>query len=682
MDKYTIKLDRSVLKQLGSQLYGDTPSVIAELVANSYDADANNVWITVDTTQNNIFVEDDGKGMTAHDINDSFLNIGYDKRTGQSETGLGRKIMGRKGIGKLAAFSLTNRVVVYSIKKDQKCGCILDFKRITSGDEPQAIQPNDIYFQEERLSATKTGTRLELLNVKKRVALSYRFIVNKLIRTFDVNDDNFTIHIRKQNTEFSTLRRSSLDFFSIMDTILVIGHKHIEKMNAVQNNNIPNEYKICCTYEDFLQSQKTTSRNKLRQFPYEIEVEDANGNDTTAPFTINGWLGTVSTLPKLKELTEAFVSGSNDDADQITISDNRISLYARGKLGEYDILSKVKNNRNSEAYVIGEFFVDIFEDDSLADMAISNRRGYDEGDNRYIETIKIVKRLLGYIVEQKDRVSKKQNDDQEEREIAEIKEQLLMKSKTKEIFESSLTDEERMIIQGENLQFTRAVTQSKATKKVFISHNSQMKIYGQFIVDVLESYGIDVCSTIIFTSDRRLGVPQGKDIYDYLKECFRDELLVIFIFSKAFYDSNVCISEAGAAWATNQNCLNAIVDISFGDVEKPSNNSLSSLKLYNLHDPDQQITLLEFFETIITVGLNSTVDREKLRKSIKEKIDSEKYNDSVINTPPVFVPARKFLPTPVCPECKNEMKIEMINGELVFICMNVSCKKTIPLHIN
>lgn len=680
MDEYTIKLDRSVLKQLGSQLYGDTPSVIAELVANSYDADANNVWITVDTIQNNIFVEDDGKGMTAQDINDSFLNIGYDKRTDQSVTSLGRKIMGRKGIGKLAAFSLTNCVVVCSAKNDQKCGCILDFKKITSGGEPLAIQPDDICFQEERLSKLKTGTRIELHNVKKRVALSYRFIVNKLIRTFDVNDDNFSIHIRKQNTEFSTLRRSSLDFFSIMDTILVIGSEHTQKMNAVKENGIPDEYKICHTYEDFLYSQKPASRNKLKPFPYEIEVEDANGNDTAVPFTINGWLGTVSTLPKLKELTEAVISGSNDDTDQITISDNRISLYARGKLGEYDILSKVKNNRNSEAYVIGEFFVDIFEDDSLADMAISNRRGYDEGDNRYIETIKIVKRLLGYIVEQKDQVSRKQKEDQEEKEAAEIKEQLLTKNKTKDIL-NNLTDEERLIVQEENLQFTRAVTNSKATKKIFISHNSQMKKYGQFIVDVLESYGIDVCSNVIFTSDRRLGVPQGRDVYDYLKECFRDELLVVFIFSKAFYDSNVCISEAGAAWATNQNCLNAIVDIGFGDVEKPSNNSLSSIKLYNLHDPDQQITLLEFFETIITAGLNSAVDREKLKNCIMEKIDSEKYNDSVINTPPVFIPTRKFLPTPVCQKCKNDMKIEKIGGELFFVCSNVSCKEAVPLHI-
>ena len=56
MENYEIKLDRRVLKQLGSQLYGDTPSVISELVANSYDADARNVWITIDTKGNNVVV--------------------------------------------------------------------------------------------------------------------------------------------------------------------------------------------------------------------------------------------------------------------------------------------------------------------------------------------------------------------------------------------------------------------------------------------------------------------------------------------------------------------------------------------------------------------------------------------------------------------------------------------------
>ena len=523
MDEYRIQLDRHVLRQLGSQLYGDTPSVIAELVANSYDADAKNVWITVDTEKNTLTVEDDGKGMTASDINNSFLNIGYDKREGNNTTALGRKIMGRKGIGKLAAFSLTNRVIVTSSKGGKTCGCILDFKSIIEGAEPEALDPKDVVFAKDRLSDTGTGTRIELIGVKKRVALSYRFIVNKLIRTFDVNDDTFTIHIRRQNSAFVQLCRSELDFFSIMDTILTIGEEHSSKLTSVLQNSIPDKYKHCITYDEFLSLQK--GKNKLQAFPYEIEVEDSDGKEVKASFYLHGWIGTVSALPDLRGLTESLIASDDEEEDKVTISDNRISLYSRGKLGEYDILAKVKNNRNSEAYVIGELFVDIFEDDGLTDMAISNRRGYEEGDPRYTETIKIVKRLLGYIVGQKDQVSKNRKADEDQEEIDRIKDDLSHRSRSREIFEKSLSPEERSVVQEENMQFTRTITSNKATKKIFISHNSKLKRYGQFIVDILEDYGIDVKANIIFTSDRRLGVPQGRDIYDYLKECFREELM-------------------------------------------------------------------------------------------------------------------------------------------------------------
>lgn len=679
MDEYRIQLDRHVLRQLGSQLYGDTPSVIAELVANSYDADAKNVWITVDTEKNTLTVEDDGKGMTASDINNSFLNIGYDKREGNNTTALGRKIMGRKGIGKLAAFSLTNRVIVTSSKGGKTCGCILDFKSIIEGAEPEALDPKDVVFAKDRLSDTGTGTRIELIGVKKRVALSYRFIVNKLIRTFDVNDDTFTIHIRRQNSAFVQLCRSELDFFSIMDTILTIGEEHSSKLTSVLQNSIPDKYKHCITYDEFLSLQK--GKNKLQAFPYEIEVEDSDGKEVKASFYLHGWIGTVSALPDLRGLTESLIASDDEEEDKVTISDNRISLYSRGKLGEYDILAKVKNNRNSEAYVIGELFVDIFEDDSLTDMAISNRRGYEEGDPRYTETIKIVKRLLGYIVGQKDQVSKKRKADEDQEEIDRIKDDLSHRSKSREIFEKSLSPEERSVVQAENMQFTRTITSNKATKKIFISHNSKLKLYGQFIVDVLEDYGIDVRSDIIFTSDRRLGVPQGRDIYDYLKECFREELMVVFLFSRAFYDSNVCISEAGAAWATNQNCLNVIIDIGFDDVEKPSNNALSSIKLSNLHDKDQRITLEEFFSTIISTGLHQSVDIDKLNASIQKMIDGDKYCDAKMDHPDMFIPTRKFLPAPICPKCNNSMKIVQNGEDLAFHCINVSCDEKLPLRI-
>lgn len=670
---YKIKLDRRVLKQLGSQLYGDTPSVIAELVANSYDADANNVWITIDTVKNNVIVEDDGKGMSATDINRSFLNIGYDKRPKNGETASGRKIMGRKGIGKLAAFSLTNTVYVMSIKKGKKAGCILDFRKITEDNaQPEPINEDNIVFDTKRLSSMGTGTRLELIGVKKKITVSYRFIVSKLLRTFDVNDPKFLIHIRKNEESFRTLTRSELDYFSIMDTIITIGESFECKREAVNNNSIEKEYKLTTNYDEYVLMQSTKGKNVLSKFPYQIEVEDKMGNMVSVDFSISGWIGTVNNLPDLRLLQDA-KNDEEEDEDKITISDNRISLYSRGKLGEYDILPKIKNNRNNEAYVIGELYVDIFEQDELADMAISNRRGYEENDPRYIEVIKIAKKLLRFIVDQKDAVGKRRTSDEQKRENDEIRRKFWENPQTKEIFERRLNDLERKAVQEENLQFTRAVNSGNQTKKIFISHKEVHKLYGQFIVDVLEEYGVDVESTIIFTGDRRLGVPQGRDIYEYLKDCFREDLMVIFLFSKAFYDSNICISEVGAAWATNQNCMNVVIDISFTDIEKPSNSALSGFAFKQIRTQDQIITLVEFFATILKQGLHLEYDEKRLKKALDEVLKQDKYRDEKIDAPTMFVPGRKFLPMPLCPKCRNYMMLKEQTGTLKYICSNVSC---------
>lgn len=682
MENYEIKLDRRVLKQLGSQLYGDTPSVISELVANSYDADARNVWITIDTKGNNVVVEDDGKGMTATDINDSFLNIGYDKRSNNGYTDLGRKIMGRKGIGKLATFSLTNIVRVLSCKNGNKAGCELNFKAITEENEqPVAIDSGDIIFDPNKLSSNGSGTRLELVAVKKKIVVSYRFIVSKLLRTFDVNDKDFLIHIRKDNESYRTLVRSKLNYFSIMDTIITIGDEYQDKLDRVNNNAIPQRYKSICTYNEYVESQPKKSKRLLKKFPYSIECEDKSGNEVSIDFKIKGWIGTVNTLPELRSIEEGRNEDEADD-DKITINDNRISIYSRGKLGEYDILSKIKNNRNSEAYVIGELFVDIFEQDNLADMAISNRRGYEENDPRYVEVIRIAKRLLGYIVDQKDKVSKCRKEDNDEVESEKIKKKFWENPQTRDILNRRLNEDEKQAVQNENLQFARAVNGGQNTKKIFISHKECHKLYGNFIVAVLEEYGIDVQSSVIYTADRRLGVPQGKDIYNYLKDCFREDLMVIFLFSKAFYDSNICISEAGAAWATNQNCLNVIIDIGFGDIDRPSNNALSSIEFKNIRSEQQLISLRDFFKTIITVGLNEVFDESKLTSSLDIVLKRPEYSDEHINNPAVFCPARKFMPSPVCKKCKNRMYLKIKNGKLKYVCSNVSYNESIDVKIS
>lgn len=123
----------------------------------------------------------------------------------------------------------------------------------------------------------------------------------------------------------------------------------------------------------------------------------------------------------------------------------------------------------------------------------------------------------------------------------------------------------------------------------------------------------------------------------------------------------------------------AVTDVCSRSKEKTSKRV--RLRFADFHDSEQKIALFEFFDTIITIGLNMPVDKSKLEKSIQEMIDCEKYSDAIINNPPLFIPSRKFLPMPICPQCRNEMKLTIKDDQTVYECSNVSCGQIMPLSI-
>jgi len=113
--------DHNVIEHLGIKLYQNKPAnVLAELVANCWDADAENVWVDVQpgTAAQNAYiaVADDGTGMTLPTINERYLVIGKAKRKNPKDKSPGgRSPMGRKGIGKLAPFGIATRVDVATL---------------------------------------------------------------------------------------------------------------------------------------------------------------------------------------------------------------------------------------------------------------------------------------------------------------------------------------------------------------------------------------------------------------------------------------------------------------------------------------------------------------------------------------------------------------------------------------
>ena len=111
LNKYNFNISLSVLNHLGRNLYRNIITVIGEAISNSWDADAKNVWINIDKDNNQMSIKDDGLGMSSNDFQDKFLKIGYSKRkNGKSKSESGRPFIGRKGIGKLALLSCSERI--------------------------------------------------------------------------------------------------------------------------------------------------------------------------------------------------------------------------------------------------------------------------------------------------------------------------------------------------------------------------------------------------------------------------------------------------------------------------------------------------------------------------------------------------------------------------------------------
>lgn len=137
--KYPMTISRLTVDKLGVKLYDRVSAVIAELVSNSYDADATEVIIEapmgeylaskisgkVTDKGRSISIKDNGIGMTPSEVVEYYLKVGAERRKdsrrgrGDSSPKYNRKVMGRKGVGKLAPFGVCEVIEVITSGGDE-----------------------------------------------------------------------------------------------------------------------------------------------------------------------------------------------------------------------------------------------------------------------------------------------------------------------------------------------------------------------------------------------------------------------------------------------------------------------------------------------------------------------------------------------------------------------------------
>ena len=303
---YRMKFDIGTIKHLGLQMYSTLPSVIGELVANSWDADATRVEITlpdkpIDASAE-IVICDDGIGMSDADVRNKYLIIGRDRRDEEKadRTPARRPIMGRKGIGKFSAFGIAKEIAVESVKDGEVSHFRMNYDELLENAENREIELPQL---------SPTG------DVSKGTTVTLRHITKFQTRSIPID----------------MLRRRLARRFA------VIGAQH--------------NFEVIINGEPISPEDRDLKRlleKDMNGEPYLWEYNNEEIEPETG-WTVSGWIGCL-----------------NRRSPDINRIDRGIALMARGKLvQEPFVFDAVGGQQFAFSYLIGELnveFVDAVED--------------------------------------------------------------------------------------------------------------------------------------------------------------------------------------------------------------------------------------------------------------------------------------------------------------------------------
>lgn len=378
-DSIYFNFSYAALKLLGKNLYSNPANAVSELVANALDANSTEVYVYIDMSNkehSTIEIIDNGSGMSYDDLADKYVWIGRNKRTDIDLSDTQKKtVMGRKGIGKLAALYLTNKYFIVTKKESSSR---------SSQWQVNLSKHNDSDFPKlERII-----DNIDLINQ----GVWSRFNSGTIIKLEDVD-------LRRNGSQkIEGLKRVFADFYlidAISATIYVavktrenedVNFEPVEKRIAYKNfyaifdnSKLEIENKISKTISFTWLSQYEHIANKPRETKV-LDVEKfvtrgkdvfhkEDGTEIEKEYQLSGWIGIHSTIEQKNAVDERFIRNS-------IYQPNRLRLYVRNKLAVSNYFDISPSTQAMSNYIEGEISFNILDDDDLPDIATSSRQDF------------------------------------------------------------------------------------------------------------------------------------------------------------------------------------------------------------------------------------------------------------------------------------------------------------------
>lgn len=165
MKKAAFQVDTRLAKLL-SENYRSSERALKELIDNAWDADAENVKVSLPEPMSDapVIIHDNGSGMTEQELRREYLFIASDrrKRRGDLTFSKKRKVKGRKGIGKFAGLMAANIMKLETWSRGKKCEFSISTKDL---DDAKDIEKLPIELLVEECEKTIHGTRITLISL-------------------------------------------------------------------------------------------------------------------------------------------------------------------------------------------------------------------------------------------------------------------------------------------------------------------------------------------------------------------------------------------------------------------------------------------------------------------------------------------------------------------------------------
>ncbi|WP_247006338.1 ATP-binding protein [Halorientalis litorea] len=330
--RYTMDIETTIVDKLGINLYDKVSAAVAELIANSYDADAEEVkvklplgkYLAVHTDEGikqkgwDVVIVDDGHGMTPKEADDLFLRVGRDRREDGEETSRekDRKVMGRKGIGKLAPFGICNKIEILSAGGDPEqdeyevSHFMMEYDEITDRSEEETEKYKPKPLKNDGETTDNRGTRIKLHDFNVKMVPKKETLERRLGQRFATGTQDFEVTVIDNKDD------DPEDQFHLSDT-----KPPLQEGTEINLDNTPVEF----------EGKK-----------YQVE----------------GWMGLAQ-------------SSYNDEFGGVTI-------YARGKLAsntrDFGLPAGFTGEFVARSYLVGEIHADWLDRDEGPDMIQTHRQ--------------------------------------------------------------------------------------------------------------------------------------------------------------------------------------------------------------------------------------------------------------------------------------------------------------------